>query len=80
VAKAWNLSVSSFSGENAKYLGYYKHGQGIALGVENLSTWSHELIHAADDRLGHLEEKGQQWARETVAELGGAILLECLGY
>lgn len=50
------------------------------LGVENLSTWAHELIHAADDRLGHLEEKGQHWASETVAELGGAILLECLGH
>jgi hypothetical protein len=48
--------------------------------VENLSTWSHELIHAADDRLGHLEEKGQHWASETVAEPGAAILLERLGY
>jgi hypothetical protein len=80
VAKSWNLSVNSFSGERAKPLGYYKHGQAIALGVENLSTWTHELIHAADDKLGHLAEKGQHWASETVAELGGAILLECLGY
>jgi hypothetical protein len=30
--------------------------------------------------LGNLKEKGQHWRSETVAELGGAILLECLGY
>jgi hypothetical protein len=80
VAKCWNLSVNSFNGERASYLGYHKYGQGIALGVDNLSTWAHELIHAADDKLGHLGEKGQHWASETVAELGGAILLECPGY
>ena len=37
------------------------------------------MIHAADDRLGNLTERGQHWRSETVAELGGAILLECLG-
>lgn len=47
---------------------------------KNLSTWAHELFHAADNRLGNLTEKGQHWRSETVAELGGAILLECLGY
>ena len=53
---------------------------GGALGVENLSTWAHELVHAADDRLGQLKERGQHWRSETVAELGGAVLLEVLGY
>ncbi len=53
---------------------------GIALSVENLSTWAHELCHAADDRLGNLQERGQHWRSETVAELGGAILLETLGH
>ena len=53
----------------------------IALGVENLSTWSHELIHAADDRLGTLTKRpGQQLDNEVVAEFGGAVLLECLGF
>ena len=32
----------------------YRHGQVIALGVQNLSTWCHEMVHAADDRLGKL--------------------------
>ncbi len=48
------------------------------LGVENLSTWCHELVHAADDRNGKL--KGPKVSRETVAALGGAILLQMLGY
>ena len=38
------------------------------------------MCHAADDRLGNLQERGQHWRSETVAELGGAILLEVLGY
>ena len=81
VARAWGLTVDAFNGEKASYLGYYRHGQGIALGVENLSTWAHELIHAADDRTGTLTKAhGQQPDNEVVAELGGAILLEILGY
>ncbi len=50
------------------------------MGVENFSTWCHEMIHAADCRLGNLTEKGQHWKSETVAELGGAVLLKVLGY
>lgn len=49
----------------------------VMLGVENLSTWAHELVHAADHRLTNL--KGAKWHKEIVAELGGAVLLECLG-
>jgi hypothetical protein len=37
------------------------------------------MIHAADDRLGKLTERGQHWRSETVAELGGATLLTVLG-
>jgi hypothetical protein len=32
-----------------------------------------------DDRNGSLKERGQHWRSETVAELGGAVLLEVLG-
>jgi hypothetical protein len=52
--------------------------ESIGLGVENLSTWAHELVHAADDRLGTLKTSDQP-SREIVAELGGAVLLECIG-
>lgn len=81
VAVSWGLSVSSYDGSNTRYLGYYRHDQGIAVGVKNLSTWAHELVHAADDRLGSLRKVGGQDAsNEIVAELGGATLLTILGY
>lgn len=79
VARAWGLSVSLYSFEDAPdRLGYFTPGQGIALGTENLSTWAHELVHAADHRLGQLVSRTLE--AEVVAEFGGAILLECLGY
>ena len=80
VARDWGLTVNTYNGQTTGAKGWYKHGQSIALGVENLSTWTHEMIHAADDRLGSLTERGQHWRSEVVAELGGAILLECLGH
>lgn len=79
VARAWGLNVEAFNGCEGGPAGKYGRARMIALGVKNLSTWAHELIHAADDRLGHLTERGQHWRSETVAELGGAILLEALG-
>jgi hypothetical protein len=79
VAKKWNLSVDAFNGETAGFLGVYRRRCGIALGVKNLSTWMHELVHAADDRNGTMRELGQHWRSETVAELGGAVMLELLG-
>ncbi len=69
-----------FDGQEASYLGLYCRGKGIHLGVKNLSTWAHELVHAADDRNGSLKQMGQHWKSETVAELGGAVLLEILGF
>ena len=78
VAKAWGLSVEAYNGQGGGYLGAYRHGRGIALGVENLSTWCHELVHAADDRNGKL--KGAKVSREIVAALGKAVLLQILGY
>jgi hypothetical protein len=79
VARAWSLKVDVFDGRPAGPLGKYIRSNGIALGVKNLSTWAHELVHAADDKLGNLKERGQHWRSEIVAELGGAILLESLG-
>ena len=83
VAREWGLTVDTFNGENARRFGYFTFSEdahGIALGVQNLSTWAHEMIHAADKRLGSLTEKGQHWRSETVAELGGATLLNVLGF
>lgn len=80
VAKEWGLKVTTYSGRQNAPLGWYRIGKEIALGVENLATWAHELVHAADHRLNNLKETGQHWRSETVAELGGAILLYSMGY
>lgn len=79
VAREWGLSVEAYNGRMGAAQGRYRHGHSIALGVENLATWAHEMIHAADDRLGQLTERGQHWRSECVAELGGAVLLQCIG-
>ena len=80
VARSWGLTVDSYNGQGSRYYGYYRHGQAIALGVENLSTWAHELVHAADDRNKTIvKANGQIPSNEIVAELGGAILMQCLG-
>lgn len=78
VARAWGLDVATYNGGKAPYLGYYRPGQAIALGVENLSTWAHELMHAADHRAGGLTAYGKPY-NEIVAELGGAALLRMIG-
>lgn len=79
VARSWGLEVEVMHPCDApRFLGFYRRGAAIALAVRNLSTWAHELIHAADDRLGQLAGHGVE--AEVVAELGGAVLLESLGY
>ncbi len=78
VARAWEIDVHLALPVLSKGA-YSKALQKITLSVKNLSTWAHELIHAADDRRVGLKP-GQVLEQEVVAELGGAILLECLGY
>jgi hypothetical protein len=79
VARKWGLNVEVFNGRQHGHHGLYRPGQLIAIGVENLSTWAHELMHAADHKLGNLKERGQHYRSETVAEFGGAVLLHMLG-
>lgn len=81
VATAWDIKVTSYNGKGAKTLGRYSYNGTISLGVKNLSTWTHELVHAADDKAGTLTHgKGQDASNEIVAELGGAVLLIAMGY
>lgn len=81
VARAWGLKVDCFNGEQGQALGFFTPGGKIGLGVTNLATWAHELVHAADHRNtpGGLKP-GQRLDQEVVAELGGLVLLECLGH
>ena len=81
VAESWDIHVDTFSHHEGNPLGYYRYARSgqkaIMLAVENLSTFAHELVHAAEHRLGGLKEA--KWHKEVVAELGSATLLECLG-
>ncbi len=81
VAESWGVRVRTYSGEGSHALGYFQfgpRGKSIMLGTENLSTWAHELVHAADERITKLG--GDRPLLEIVAELGSAILLECIGH
>jgi len=85
VADAWGINVGSYSGRPGQALGYYVPGRNvIKIGVADVATWAHELIHAADDKLGKLSTSARRSAEyadgEIVAELGGCILLTILGY
>jgi antirestriction protein ArdC len=82
LAEKWGLSVRAYNGQEGQALGVYSLGSSISLGTENLSTWTHELAHAADDRLGTLSKSRKPEDRaldEVVAEFAGAVLLKCLG-
>ena len=81
VAESWGIHVGTYSGEGKGALGYFQFGTGrkaIVLGTENLSTWAHELVHAADHHLTRLVDDRN--LLEIIAELGSAILLEAIGY
>ena len=80
VARAWGLDVTLYQGLPGAPLGGYQPGKAIRLGVKNWSTWTHELLHAADHRCVVQHQPGQRLDKEVVAELGGATLLRCLGY
>ncbi|HBL26181.1 MAG TPA: hypothetical protein DD490_05025 [Acidobacteria bacterium] len=80
VARSWGIEIVTYSGRVGSAQGFFTPGQ-IGLGVRNLGTFAHELIHAADHRLSTITHgRGQQLDNEIVAEFGGAVLLECLGF
>ena len=83
VADNWGLEVGAYNGAKTSVRGYYLPGQEIALGTKNIATWTHELIHAAEDKLGALSKnkgKEEKERAEVVAELGGCTLAIMLGY
>lgn len=79
VAERLGVRVTTYGGQEGLPRGRYSNRGVIALGVENVDTWLHELMHAADDRLGNLKEVGQHWRSETVAQFGAATLATLLG-
>lgn len=80
LAKSLGIDVLPYSGENSGAYGWYSSAKNtIGLGVKDVQTWLHELVHYADDALGNLVERGNQPASEAVAETGSILLLRMLG-
>lgn len=80
VAEHFGLPVTTYSGSPNLPRGRYSlTREMISLGVKNVDTWLHELVHFADDRQGNLKERGQHWRSETVAQFGAATLATLLG-
>jgi|TARA_R110000824_G_scaffold350206_2_gene537138 antirestriction protein ArdC len=83
VAQSWGISVGSYAGKENGAAGYFTpDSMAIMLGVKNISTWLHELVHAAESKLGFLTTenyKEQKLECEIVAELGGCVLAHTLG-
>lgn len=79
VARAWGIQVTVFNGSEGNAHGWFSRSGAIGLGVENPTTFLHELAHAADHRSGKLTERGQHWRSETVAAFSGAVLCRLAG-
>lgn len=85
VAKEWGIKIGAYSGKVGQALGSYSPSKHVInLGVTDIMTWAHEMIHAADDRNGkikHCSYGSPEYSYgEIVAELGACILLTILGY
>ena len=81
VPKKWGIMVDyePIPGEAFGIRGSYNfEKKQITLFTENQSTFFHELLHAADDRISPLKG-GQQPDQEAVAELGAAVLARLYG-
>lgn len=81
VPHKWGITVDyePIPGEPFGILGSYNPDKKqITLFTENQSTFFHELVHAADDRIAPLKG-GQHPDQEAVAELGAAVLARLYG-
>lgn len=82
VARRWHIEVNIYTGRPGQARGVFRQtwlGDQILLGTENLITWLHELVHAADHRNGTLQEQGQHYRSEAVAQLGACTLAHLIG-
>lgn len=83
VAQNWGINVGTYSGREGKPNGYFSpNNMAIMLGVQNVTTWLHELVHAAEHQCGMLTTENytdQKLEAEIVAELGATVLCYMLG-
>ena len=78
VARTWGIQVKYLPGNGGCYGYYQPGGNRIGLCTHDLSTFFHELGHAAHDRLGALRTSSK-WEQEVVAELTAAVLSHLYG-
>lgn len=86
LAKHWGIKVNTYAGQQGGAAGVYcPEVNTINLGVKNVSTWFHELMHKADHDLGALnivkygKDKKEKVDAEVVAEFGGCVIAHMLG-
>ena len=80
VARNFGLEVSPGITQFLGAAGYFDNNQDrVAMGVANVSTFLHELVHAAEAKSGIKMVPGQDPAQEITAEVGGAVLATILG-
>lgn len=85
VSEKWGIDVGAYNCKGGTLGVYSPNSKTINLGVKNLSTWCHELAHAAEDKLGYL--KMNEYSKsikekalcEISAEFTGAVLLTMIG-
>lgn len=84
-ARAWGIKVQLYDASKATGKGYYERTpfgrEIIGIGVEDITTFAHELIHASDHRLleGGLPTE-QDPDSEIVAQFGASVLMHLLGH
>ncbi|MBU1008422.1 ArdC family protein [Candidatus Dependentiae bacterium] len=80
VAEAWGLKVKWESTLGDRMYGWFDRKQEeIVLLSYDEAVFFHELVHAADDRNHPKESVGQDPVRETIAEVGSAVLCKMYG-
>jgi hypothetical protein len=79
VAEQWGLRVELAQSQHGEQGSFSAANQTIKVATLDANVFLHELLHAADKKLGSLVERGQHWKSETVAEFGSAILAQCIG-
>jgi antirestriction protein ArdC len=79
VAKRWGISIKQ-GFDNPSWYGYYSPTRKeITVATDSQITFTHELMHAADEKVQGKIKPGQEPQQEIVAEFGAAVLLRMLG-
>ncbi len=79
LAESWGIEVTQ-GFKNPRYLGLYRGGKKkeIRMVTEDQQTFFHELVHAAEDRLGSLKKDSKE-EKEIIADFASGILMNMFG-